>query len=314
MRIAGDATRISARFGNGMATKKKTARKATSKKTVRGATAAPKGPPKTIDELIARAAPEQRPALETLRKQIHSVVPGAVECISYGQAGFRVGGKAVVWFGAAKKHVSLFPGAVVAAGPSPWAFHFWCGNPSMWTPNDLTSLESLDRFLAEHRPDYVGLLCLRNDHDNVAGLRTASIRRALPLLPEKTRAILREPRFVTHAPASFGDGLPPASPRPLLEGDPADPDIQVDFACTEPQGAEAEAAMAELSRALDEVALTFVLEPGDLAVLDNRLALHGRTSFRPRYDGADRWLQRSFMHLDARRTRPVREADGNVLS
>jgi hypothetical protein len=49
----------------------------------------------------------------------------------------------------------VFPGAVVAAGPSPWAFYFWCGNPSMWTPNDLTSLESLDRFLAEHRPDYV---------------------------------------------------------------------------------------------------------------------------------------------------------------
>lgn len=165
-----------------------------------------------------------------------------------------------------------------------------------------------------HRPDYVGLLCLRNDHDNIAGLRTASIRRALPLLPEKTRMILREPRFVTHAPASFGAGLPPASALPLLEGDPGDPDIQVDFACTEPLGAEAEAAMAELSRALDEVACTFVLQPGDLAVLDNRLTLHGRTSFRPRYDGADRWLQRSFMYLDARRTRPVREADGNVLS
>lgn len=165
-----------------------------------------------------------------------------------------------------------------------------------------------------HRPDYVGLLCLRNDHDNVAGLRTASIRCALPLLSEKTRMILREPRFVTHAPASFGAGLPPAAALPLLDGDPGDPDIQVDFACTEPLGAEAEAAMDELARALDEVARTFVLEPGDLAVLDNRLTLHGRTSFRPRYDGADRWLQRSFMYLDARRTRPVREADGNVLS
>lgn len=165
-----------------------------------------------------------------------------------------------------------------------------------------------------HRPDYVGLLCLRNDHDNVAGLRTSSIRRAMPLLSEKSRVILREPRFVTHAPASFGAGLPPASPLPLLTGDPGDPDIQVDFACTQPQGAEAEEAMAELSRALDKVARTFVLEPGDLAVLDNRLTLHGRTSFRPRYDGADRWLQRSFMHVDARRTRPVREADGNVLS
>ncbi len=46
-------------------------------------------------------------------------------------------------------------GAVVAAGPSPWAFHYWCGNPSMWTPNDLGSVESLHRFLAEHRPEYV---------------------------------------------------------------------------------------------------------------------------------------------------------------
>lgn len=96
-----------------MASKKQVPGKAKSKTPARATESAPKGPPKTIDELIARAAPEQRPALETLRKQIHSVVPGAVECISYGQAGFRVGGKAVVWFGAAKKHVSLFPGAVV---------------------------------------------------------------------------------------------------------------------------------------------------------------------------------------------------------
>jgi len=47
------------------------------------------------------------------------------------------------------------PGAVVAAGPSPWSFFYWCGNPTMWTPNDLTSLASLDRFLAEHAPEYI---------------------------------------------------------------------------------------------------------------------------------------------------------------
>ncbi|MBY8851239.1 hypothetical protein K7G98_24000, partial [Saccharothrix sp. MB29] len=39
------------------------------------------------------------------------------------------------------------------------------------------------------RPDYVGLLCLRNDHDNVAGLRVASVRRALRLLPERERGV-----------------------------------------------------------------------------------------------------------------------------
>jgi uncharacterized protein YdhG (YjbR/CyaY superfamily) len=95
-----------------MATKKKAGRVASKKATP---TRAQKGPPKTIDELIARAAPEQRSALETLRKQIRAAVPGAVECISYGQAGFRVDGKAVVWFGAAKKHLSLFPGGIVEA-------------------------------------------------------------------------------------------------------------------------------------------------------------------------------------------------------
>jgi uncharacterized protein YdhG (YjbR/CyaY superfamily) len=93
------------------ATKPKAKPKRVSK--AHAASSSPKGPPKTIDELIARAAPEQRAALETLRGQLRALVPGAEECISYGQAGLRVGGKAVLWFGAAKKHLSLFPGAVV---------------------------------------------------------------------------------------------------------------------------------------------------------------------------------------------------------
>jgi uncharacterized protein YdhG (YjbR/CyaY superfamily) len=98
-----------------MATRKKKGPAARTKAPETAAKRRTKAPPKTIDELIARAAPEQRPALETLRKQIHAVLPGAVECISYGQAGFRVGGKAVLWFGAAKKHLSLFPGGIVEA-------------------------------------------------------------------------------------------------------------------------------------------------------------------------------------------------------
>jgi hypothetical protein len=45
--------------------------------------------------------------------------------------------------------------AVVAAGPSPWAFYLWCGNASMWTPNDLRSLGSLGRYLDERSPAYL---------------------------------------------------------------------------------------------------------------------------------------------------------------
>jgi L-asparagine oxygenase len=164
------------------------------------------------------------------------------------------------------------------------------------------------------RPDFVGLMCLRNDHENVAGLQITSIRNAVPLLTEATRAVLAEPRFVTEAPASFGtlDGTLP--PHGILGGDLEDPDIKVDFESTRPLDDLAAQAMAALGDALAEVRRTIVLEPGDLAFVDNRLALHGRTAFMPRYDGRDRWLQRVFVHLDFRRSRRLRPGNGYVLS
>lgn len=165
-----------------------------------------------------------------------------------------------------------------------------------------------------HRPDYVALLCLRNDHDDVAGLRTSSIRRALPLLSRETLQVLREPRFVTHAPASWGDYHSATPQCPILDGDADDPDVQIDFSTTEGLDPRASAAIEELGQAFDQVTRTFILRPGDLAVVDNRLAMHGRTAFRPRYDGFDRWLLRTSMHIDPRRSRPARPADGDVLS
>ncbi|GLZ29108.1 L-asparagine oxygenase [Lentzea sp. NBRC 105346] len=165
-----------------------------------------------------------------------------------------------------------------------------------------------------YKPDYVALLCLRNDHDDVAGLRTSSIRRALPLLSNETRAILFEPRFITTPPASFGDYISVTGARPILEGDPSDPDVQIDFATTSGLDLGAAAAIDELGHAFDQVERTFVLRSGDLAIVDNRLAMHGRTAFRPRYDGFDRWLLRTSIHIDPRRTRPARPADGDVLS
>ncbi|MFY1598578.1 TauD/TfdA family dioxygenase [Micromonospora sp. WMMD737] len=164
-----------------------------------------------------------------------------------------------------------------------------------------------------YRPDYVGLHCLRNDHDNVAGLQVTSIRNALPLLSEQVRKVLHEPRFVTEPPASFGDLRSAPEPHGILSGSPEDPDVQVDFQSSFPLDPEATQALSMLGDALRTVRRTFILEPGDLAFVDNRLALHGRTEFTPRYDGYDRWLQRIFVHRDFRRSRALRPQDGNVL-
>ncbi|WP_433393080.1 TauD/TfdA family dioxygenase [Micromonospora sp. KLBMP9576] len=165
----------------------------------------------------------------------------------------------------------------------------------------------------EHRPHYVSLLGLRPDHDHEAGLLIASVREAAELLPEDTRAVLAERRFVTTAPASFGASGTP-TPHAVLEGDGEDPDVRVDFTSTSALDPRAAAAIDEFGQAVRSVCRTVELLPGDLVVVDNRITLHGRTSFRPRYDGRDRWLQRAFAYLDGRRSRPARIGGGNVLT
>ncbi len=64
--------------------------------------------PKTIDEYLAITKPEQRAALEKLRKTIHAVAPGAEEYIGYGLAGFKFNGRPLVYFGAWENHCALY--------------------------------------------------------------------------------------------------------------------------------------------------------------------------------------------------------------
>ncbi|MET7990794.1 TauD/TfdA family dioxygenase [Amycolatopsis sp. NPDC005232] len=164
------------------------------------------------------------------------------------------------------------------------------------------------------RPDYVGLLCVRADHDRVAGLQLSCIRKAVDALPDEISAVLAEPRFTTQAPPSFNRDGDSAQQHAVLTGEPADPDIQVDFHATAGNDEEAKNALEVLHGAVAAAAETLPLEPGDLALVDNRVTLHGRTLFTPRYDGNDRWLHRTFVHLDHRRSRALRTRTGHVLA
>jgi L-asparagine oxygenase len=164
----------------------------------------------------------------------------------------------------------------------------------------------------QHRPDYVMLLCLRADHDGVAELRTFCIRTALAELSAATRAVLAKPDFLTAAPPSFG-GNGEGSLHAVLTGDPADPDLCLDESATRPLTDEAATALADLRGAIARHHTGVRLRPGDLAVVDNRVTMHGRSEFVPRYDGADRWLQRTFAFADLRRSRDHRPGDSTVL-
>lgn len=65
----------------------------------------------TISEYLSHCTPTQRNALEKLRNAIRAAAPQAEECISYSMPAFRLDGRILVYYGAAAKHCSFFPGS-----------------------------------------------------------------------------------------------------------------------------------------------------------------------------------------------------------
>jgi uncharacterized protein YdhG (YjbR/CyaY superfamily) len=67
--------------------------------------------PRDVEDYLARVPPIQRRALEQLRRTIKSVVPDAVEVISYQIPTFKLNRRMLVSYAAFNEHCSFFPGA-----------------------------------------------------------------------------------------------------------------------------------------------------------------------------------------------------------
>ena len=149
-----------------------------------------------------------------------------------------------------------------------------------------------------HRPRYLLLLCLRGDP--AAHTTLASVHDILDRLPPQAVELLFEPRFRTAVDASFLAGREnELGPRhPLVTGTRQEPTFVFDADLTVGTDVEADRLLARLRTLIEDVRTSVVLEPGDLLVVDNNVAVHGRSPFAARFDGTDRWLQRAFVVAD----------------
>ncbi|HEY6945059.1 MAG TPA: DUF1801 domain-containing protein [Candidatus Acidoferrum sp.] len=83
------------------------------KSAKRSASPKRKGPPKNVQEYLARVPEPARSTLQKMRAAIRSAAPAAAtETISYGIPAFKHKG-ILVWFAAFSDHCSLFPTAAV---------------------------------------------------------------------------------------------------------------------------------------------------------------------------------------------------------
>jgi alpha-ketoglutarate-dependent taurine dioxygenase len=147
-------------------------------------------------------------------------------------------------------------------------------------------------------PDYVLLYCLRPARDGDAITLVAGARSMISLLTPKCRTTLFQRAFRTGIDHSYGSPNGHAGNGPLvciLHGDPFDPLMRLDPDLMLGDDVEARTALAEIGTASRACEVPVALATSDLLLIDNRRAVHGRSSFNVYYDGQDRWLQRSFV-------------------
>ncbi|MEV4126065.1 TauD/TfdA family dioxygenase [Nocardia sp. NPDC049707] len=194
--------------------------------------------------------------------------------------------------------------------PSPGHEHEQSGASS----KTLLSPHTEDAFHPD-RANLLMLLCLRNP-DGV-GTTISSVRRTE--LSDDERRLLGTPTLPILPDVSYGTGHErySATPLPTLwsaesADNTADLTLRYDPAYTPLDDADAEFrnAYAHLTAELERVCVTAALAPGELLLVDNDVAVHGRVPFTARYDGTDRWLKRVNIRLTERRRRAA-EADEN---
>ncbi len=180
-----------------------------------------------------------------------------------------------------------------------------------------------------YRCDYLLLLGLRN-HDSVP-TTIASID-AVDIDP-RHQEVLRQPRFLirpdnehvnraralnagtgeVHVMQRMQEDPPPSA---VLFGDPNAPYLRIDPAFMNAVAGDSEAAEAleAVIEALDAQLTEVALDAGDLLIVDNYKAVHGRSAFKARFDGTDRWLKKAVVTRDLRKSREFRGApDGRIL-
>ena len=107
----------------------------------------------TVDEYLDATPEPQRTTLIQLRAMLASILPQAEEGIAYGVPAFKVNGKAVAGYAAAKRHCSYFPhsGSVISQVEPELLEGYDSAKGTLRFPIDTVPEEALIRRLVEVR-------------------------------------------------------------------------------------------------------------------------------------------------------------------
>jgi Fe(II)/alpha-ketoglutarate-dependent arginine beta-hydroxylase len=172
------------------------------------------------------------------------------------------------------------------------------------------------------RADFILLFCLRNP--TRAPTTVASIvdvgadHQLMPTLFEPCVRIAADDAQAAGAEAAGIDDWTEeaVAPVPILTENGHGLEMRVDPAYMTVAGeGEVRDVVTGFCHAIDEHLREVALTPGDLLIVNNHRAVHGRRPFKPTYSGRDRWLKRVNVARDFESRRPYcTDADRRLLS
>lgn len=168
------------------------------------------------------------------------------------------------------------------------------------------------------RPDILSLACLRGDMDALTYI--LPVKYILEHLTEEERAMLRLPLWKTGVDLSFklnnnefieGDVR---GPLPIISGDSNDPKLVFDQDLMFGINEEANNLVKKIIEIYYKTRIHHNLQCGEIILIDNMRAVHGRSPFYPKYDGNDRFLIRCFAVYDYAYSKYARTGGGRMVS
>ena len=168
------------------------------------------------------------------------------------------------------------------------------------------------------RPDFLSLSCLRGD--NNANTYILPVQKIIDNATENEITLLRKPLWKTGVDLSFklnghefieGDIRGPLA---ILTGDQFDPQITFDQDLMTGVCDESQAMVKKIVDIYYKHRYSHNLKPGEIIIIDNRRALHGRSPFFPQFNGFDRFLVRCFSTLDYSKSMHARINNGRTIA
>lgn len=168
------------------------------------------------------------------------------------------------------------------------------------------------------RPDFLSLSCLRGDSN--ANTYILPVEKILDNITNDEMDLLRRPLWKTGVDLSFklnghefieGDIR---GPLPILSGPGDDPRITFDQDLMTGVCEESKKMIKRIVDIYYKHRYSHNLKPGEMIIIDNRRALHGRSPFFPLFDGLDRFLIRCFSTLDYIRSAYSRINGGRTIA